>query len=261
MCEDKPIWDEEGLVYWNLLKNSTNTPPSVEKFLAFNSQFPSLGTLKDYQGIIISGSCSFSTYNNHKWIKELKGWIQKYYHLARNHPEETPKLVGICFGHQIISDALGGKTTKNPLTPNKLLLGVHPISPTESFWQKSYVKDAFQEKMNIIKEFNVIEYHGDAVVVLPESAQLLATSKYTSNEIYSIGDHILGFQCHPDLTPSILTDILLPATPNLDADEVQRILQSVKVDLHTHYLVKVIHHFFQTKRFQLRHRTNSGAAS
>ena len=54
---------------------------------------------------LITGS-SFGVYEKIGWIDKLKNLVQKIYNM------KTP-LIGICFGHQIIADALGGKVEKS----------------------------------------------------------------------------------------------------------------------------------------------------
>ena len=58
------------------------------------------GSMQECDGYLITGS-RFSTYDQETWIKRLKLWVVRA-HQARC------KLIGICFGHQLIADALGG---------------------------------------------------------------------------------------------------------------------------------------------------------
>lgn len=50
-----------------------------------------------------------SAYDTDEWIMRLKRFLVD---TALNHPRV--RMVGICFGHQVICEALGGKVTKNP---------------------------------------------------------------------------------------------------------------------------------------------------
>ncbi|CAJ0650419.1 12960_t:CDS:2, partial [Entrophospora sp. SA101] len=68
---------------------------------------------EDIDVIIITGSCknfAFSVYKDVPWIHKLDNFISLIYNSYCK-----VKLVRICFGHQIIAKALGGKTLKNQL--------------------------------------------------------------------------------------------------------------------------------------------------
>lgn len=61
----------------------------------------------ELDGIIITGS-SASAYEDKEWVKNLVAFTRKVY-------EEFPrvKVLGVCFGHQIVGIACGGTTEKN----------------------------------------------------------------------------------------------------------------------------------------------------
>jgi GMP synthase (glutamine-hydrolysing) len=46
----------------------------------------------------------------------------------------------------------------------------------------------------------MLHWHGDTFD-LPEGAQLLASRDDYTNQIYAVGQHVLAFQCHPELNP------------------------------------------------------------
>jgi GMP synthase-like glutamine amidotransferase len=64
--------------------------------------FPDPATL---EGIVITGS-SAGVYDDHAWLDPLRAFIRGAY------AADTPML-GICFGHQIMADALGGDVRKS----------------------------------------------------------------------------------------------------------------------------------------------------
>jgi len=66
-------------------------------------QFPA--EVEDHRAYIITGS-SAGVYEPHPWIDPLKGFLQA----ARG----RTALVGVCFGHQIMAEAFGGKVIKSP---------------------------------------------------------------------------------------------------------------------------------------------------
>src|SRR5688500_17072796 len=62
-------------------------------------------SIDSHDGYLITGSAS-GVYDGDPWIEPLKKFIQQL-------SGRTP-LVGICFGHQIMAEAYGGRVTKSP---------------------------------------------------------------------------------------------------------------------------------------------------
>ena len=75
----------------------------IKTYDLINKDFPK--NLDNTDLWLITGS-SYGVYENVLWISKLKNLIKKIYKL------KTP-LIGICFGHQVIAEALGGKVEKS----------------------------------------------------------------------------------------------------------------------------------------------------
>jgi len=119
-----------------------------------------------------------SVYDQHAWIQTLQAFILT---LA----EHNKKLVAICFGHQLVAQALGGKTTKSDKGWG---VGVHSMAiQTHKPW------------MTPNKEhIQVIVSHQDQVVELPTGAELIASSRFCPNSMYVINEQVLSMQGHPE---------------------------------------------------------------
>ena len=76
---------------------------SIEVFLCTSNKFPQNVNLFD--GYIIPGS-AYGVYDEEKWIPNLLKLIKEIYN-------NSIPLVGICFGHQAIAEAIGGKVIKS----------------------------------------------------------------------------------------------------------------------------------------------------
>lgn len=128
-------------------------------------------------GYVISGSRK-SAYDDEPWIHALIEYTRTL-HAAKS------KTVGICFGHQIIADALGGKTLGAEAGWG---VGIQEYDVLEPRW--------FMEPA--VDQYTLIASHKDQVAQLPEGAELLASSDHCPNSMYVIGDHILTMQGHPE---------------------------------------------------------------
>jgi GMP synthase-like glutamine amidotransferase len=138
-------------------------------------------TLDEHDGWIVSGSRR-STYEDEGWIRQLE-------ELVRRIVDERRKLVGICFGHQMTAQALGGL--------------VEPAAVGWGVGVKSFDVVAPTPWMEPVEEFTILMSHRDQVTRLPEGAEVIATSEYCPVGAYRIGDHVFCVQGHPEFVPEL----------------------------------------------------------
>lgn len=144
-------------------------------------------------GWLITGS-RFGAYEDHPWIPPLEAFIR------RVQAAKVP-MVGICFGHQIIAQALGGKVEK--------FAGGWSVGRTEYDWNGETVA--------------LNAWHQDQVTRRPEGARVCASSEFCENAALIYGDTILTVQAHPEFHRDFAADIIekrgrgLVPDPLLDA--------------------------------------------
>ncbi len=151
---------------------------TIEVFDVKNGELPARAA--DFDKYIITGSLA-SAYERTEWIVRLKKF-------AVAAAKKDAKLVGICFGHQLLAEAFGGKAERSPKG-----WGVGR--------RVSELKDGALKKYFPARKF-VLEYsHHDQVVVPPKNAAVLSGSDFCPVESMRIGDFALTFQGHPEFTP------------------------------------------------------------
>ncbi len=144
-------------------------------------------------GWLITGS-RHGAYEDHPWIPPLEDLIRAIH--AANRP-----LVGICFGHQIIAQALGGRVEKYS--------GGWAVGRTE------YDFDGETLALNA--------WHQDQVTVLPPGATVIASNDHCRNAGLVYGDRIFSVQPHPEFDRSFVAEMIekrgrgLVPDPLLDA--------------------------------------------
>jgi len=143
--------------------------------------------LDECDGYVITGSKK-SVYDNEPWIHQLEAFVLQL-HKAKK------KLVGICFGHQLVAQALGGKTEAASAGWG---VGIHA--------SKVLRQEYFMSPP--LEEFGLLVSHKDQVTQLPHGAELIATNDFCPNAAFLIDDHILTFQGHPEFTPDYATDLM-----------------------------------------------------
>ncbi|MDA1206867.1 MAG: GMP synthase [Proteobacteria bacterium] len=130
-------------------------------------------------GYVITGS-KRSVYEDEPWIQALGAFVQ------RLHSVKKP-LVGICFGHQLVAEYLGGKTEKSPRGWG---VGRH-----ETRLKRELGKSAPAEA-----KFSLLSSHQDQVVRVPEDGEIIAESDFCPIAGMRLGHHILTFQGHPEFS-------------------------------------------------------------
>ncbi|WP_421856539.1 glutamine amidotransferase-related protein [Marinomonas sp.] len=133
----------------------------------------------DCDAWLITGS-KFSAYENTPWMLRLQD-------LIREIDEQKQPLVGICFGHQIIALALGGKVAKYE---GGWGLGVHRYEITEGDVKSTLGKN----------NFAICAFHQDQVLEKPSQARVFARSDFCVNAGLLYGEHILTVQGHPEFS-------------------------------------------------------------
>ena len=130
-------------------------------------------------GYVITGSKD-SVYDELPWIEELTVFVQRLH-------AEKRKLVGICFGHQLIAHCLGGRT-----------------EPARQGWAVGVHRSEILKRMSWmtpdVDAVSLVSSHKDQVVQLPDDAQILCGNDFCPIGGFMMGDHILTFQGHPEFS-------------------------------------------------------------
>ncbi|GAV69562.1 GATase domain-containing protein [Cephalotus follicularis] len=155
-----------------------------------SGEFPDDDVIGDYEGFVITGSCS-DAHSDDVWICRLVNLLKKLDSIKK-------KLLGICFGHQILGRALGGKTGRNDSGWDIGIRTIHLSSSSSKHFSS----------LKIPTLLSVIECHRDKVWELPPKAEVIAWSDKTGIEMFTYGNHIMGIQGHPEYTKDILLHLI-----------------------------------------------------
>lgn len=138
-----------------------------------------------FAGIIVTGSASSVT-ERAPWILR----VEEY--LARAVAEQQPVL-GICFGHQLLGQALGGLVEKNPRGREMGTVGLEIL-----------VDDPLLDRS--IKPALAHTTHVDSVTILPPGAQVLAKTELEPHAAVRFGERAWGVQFHPEFDERVMTE-------------------------------------------------------
>ncbi|MDA3929822.1 MAG: gamma-glutamyl-gamma-aminobutyrate hydrolase family protein [Prolixibacteraceae bacterium] len=185
--------------------NQSNLPKSV--FKIFNvSEGDLLRHPSEYIAAIITGSHA-NVNQRLPWLKYLKDWIvtARYSNIP---------VMGICFGHQIIAEALGGKVMANS---KGQCIGAKTIQLTKAGKGHPIFK-------NIGSSYEGFSLHSFYVSELPIGAEELATNEEGINYSFSL-DKIFGVQSHPEFTTEIMNEYV-KMQKKIDAAKIRLKLKS-----------------------------------
>lgn len=117
------------------------------------------------------------------WLREEKAAIRQFVADLRR------PFLGVCLGHQLLADALGGKVGP-ALQPE---VGVLTINKTP---------DGLIDPIlgGISNPATVLQWHGAEVLSIPEGAAVLAFSDRCAIQAFRYGRHAYGVQFHVELT-------------------------------------------------------------
>ncbi|KAK1775952.1 class I glutamine amidotransferase-like protein [Copromyces sp. CBS 386.78] len=156
------------------------------------SDYPSLSEI---DAILITGS-KHSAFENDPWILSLTEFVKKAITEgdAANGGRKI-KVIGVCFGHQIVGRALGQTVERN-----------------EKGWEVSVTRVGLTEVGKGIfkgrEDLKIQQMHRDHVVGVPEGAQLLASTDVCENQGFIIPGKVLTVQGHPEFTTDIMEELL-----------------------------------------------------
>lgn len=153
------------------------------ELICLDEEVPPPDNVEIYSGLVLMGG-PMSVHDKLPWINPVLSLIRQA--IAADIP-----VLGHCLGGQLLSTALGGNVTDNPLTE----LGWGQVNvaniPLACDWFGSN-----------ISEFEVFHWHGETFSI-PENAVRLLSGPYCLNQAFALGIH-LSLQCHVEITAEMV---------------------------------------------------------
>lgn len=153
-----------------------------------------------------------SVYEELPWIAQLKSFIQTLYRADKY-------FIGVCFGHQLLAEALGGEVGKSSVG---WCVGVHEFEVVQP------------EKWMMPEQnrFNLLMSCQDQVLVLPEGAVVLACSEKCAVGMYRVGERMLGMQAHPEFSKAYAEALMEQRVARIGEQVVREGKASLELSVH-----------------------------
>lgn len=163
---------------------------------------------EDFAGFVITGSAA-GVYEHDAWIGQLMDWLRA--------AKGRTRLVGVCFGHQAMAQAFGGKVVKSPKG-----WGVGVQTYEVKAHEPWMAPDA--------PAFSIPASHQDQVVELPPHAHVVAGDDFAPYAAIAYDDQpAISFQGHPEFDPAYAAALIESRREEkLTAQEADRALTSLK---------------------------------
>jgi len=136
----------------------------------------------EISGVIITGS--------HAMVTEHRAWSERSADWLAEAVEDNLAILGICYGHQLLAYALGGKVGKNPFG---LELGTVTIELNDGAENDSLFS-------SFPRQFFAHVSHTQSVILLPPRAVKLGQSERETNQVVRFAERVWGVQFHPEFS-------------------------------------------------------------
>ncbi len=166
--------------YADMFENLLLGADKTVDILRFEVQ-QSVPDIADCDGYIITGS-RYSVYDDLPWIRELVDFVRKALSSGK-------KIVGVCFGHQLMAHYFGGLVEKSS---NGWAVGVHK---SEIILDQPWMNF---DRRRVGGSFSLISSHQDQVVNMPPDASLYATNDFCPVAGFVVGHQVMTVQGHPE---------------------------------------------------------------
>ena len=144
-------------------------------------EFPPLD--EELKALIITGSAA-NVPDQEPWMVVAQEWLRVAV------PTGVPTF-GVCFGHQLLAQALGGEVQLNPKGREMSTVEVERAGESPIF-------------EGVDERFQANACHVDTVVSLPEGAEALASSAVDDHQCIRFSDTCYGVQFHPEFDSEVM---------------------------------------------------------
>ena len=157
----------------------------------------------NYDGVVVTGSAA-SVYWDREWIGELKTWVG-------GAVEADLPVLGVCFGHQLLADVLGGRVED---------MGEYEIGyRTVSHDGESRLLDGISESMTVFTT------HSDRVAEPPPGSTVFAENDYGIHGFRK--GRAMGVQFHPEYDMETAELVTTGKDDQLSAQRLQAVLDGI----------------------------------
>jgi GMP synthase-like glutamine amidotransferase len=192
-----------GAMFERLLRQA-GAEGEFDIFNTFKGEYPA--SFDAYDAVLLTGSKADS-FSQEPWVLKLKDKVQELL-VAKK------KLIGVCFGHQLVALCLGSQVGRAPQGWGAGRMRYQ--------WTAPELPQAEGRT-----EVAMLASHQDQVFDLPGGARLLATSEFCPVAAFGVDDHVFCVQPHPEFVEDYSAFLLNKRRAMFGEDKYQAFTQSL----------------------------------
>lgn len=168
----QPVWGSYGAMCERLLRGA-GFEGEIRIFSARQGEYPP--DWAAFDALLLTGSRA-DAFGDEPWVQTLRRRV-------RQRLDAGQRLLGVCFGHQLVAHCLGA-----------------PVARAPQGWGQGRMVYDWQGPAYAVPGGTLALYasHQDQVLALPPGATLLASSAHCPVAAYAIGQQVLCVQPHPE---------------------------------------------------------------
>lgn len=145
-------------------------------------------------------------------VTQLAPWMERAAECMLKAASRGVPVLGVCFGHQLLAHAYGGRVVRNR---NGREIGTVEVTLTEA-GRRDALFDGLPER------FSVQATHEDIVEPAHDGARVLASNANTVAQAVAFRENVRGVQFHPELQPEAMRAVIQARAERLEAEAVAR---------------------------------------
>ena len=153
-------------------------------------------------GIVITGSAAMVT--------EQADWLLRTQHWLTDIMAHKVPILGVCFGHQVLADLLGGRVDFNPLGRNMGL--------SEMLFKTAAMTDPLLKDFTQKERIPTFVSHLQVAIELPQTSTLLGQCGHDAHHAFRAEDRVWGLQFHPEWNVDITRHYILARAEQLQQE-------------------------------------------